>query len=154
VSTLYRRTKYSFELKMGCDIHPYICRWTEEKGFNHFSYEQLDFGRNYVIFGLMAGVRGDKQLFEPRGLPDDLPSAVQFASEYYGDDWHTPSWLNVDELREVRNAYVRHMESSGKRRGCPGQHLAGIIGMMEGAEQWWKKHFGGGDAILVFWFDN
>ncbi|NBB79925.1 MAG: hypothetical protein GVY36_10840 [Verrucomicrobia bacterium] len=139
---------------MGCDIHPYICRWTEDEGFENFSYEQLDFARNYVIFGLMAGIRGNEQLFEPRGLPDDLPSAVQFAFEYNRDDWHTPSWLKIDELREVRDVYVRHMEKSGKRRGYPGQHLAGIIGMMDSAEQWWNQHFGGGDAILVFWFDN
>lgn len=59
---------------------------------------------NYTLFGLLAGVRGlEEPVYDPRGLPY-CPSDV-LLDEYKKDDYHTPSWLTPDELKEVLRAY-------------------------------------------------
>ena len=65
---------------MGCDIHAYIdyddFTTKEEKTWISCWARDIDLGRSYVIFALMAGVRYDSRthnfspLFEPRGITD------------------------------------------------------------------------------------
>ena len=60
---------------MGCDIHAYVdyevekdhdCRWVKNLG--SFRVE-----RDYLLFGIMAGVRHEQaKLFDPKGLPDRM----------------------------------------------------------------------------------
>ena len=71
---------------MGCDIHAHIdyddFMTTEGKMWVSCFCQSLDFGRNYTLFTLMAGVRHDPRtdrygpLFEARGLPDRASFAV------------------------------------------------------------------------------
>lgn len=70
---------------MGCDIHAYI----EYSTFDSHStgkpywkcFIQNAGTRDYDMFEIMAGVRGnDNQLFEQRGLPDDLGHELTDAS--------------------------------------------------------------------------
>lgn len=59
---------------MGCDIHCYIEYQSKETGrWNDFG-GKINPGRNYYMFSLLAGVRGEESsaLFPPRGLPDNL----------------------------------------------------------------------------------
>lgn len=62
---------------MGCDIHCYLEYYSEESKPNvpyvhSFSYDQIAFGRDYLLFGCLAGVRhAIKPIVEPRGLADD-----------------------------------------------------------------------------------
>jgi hypothetical protein len=71
---------------MGCDIHAYI-EYEEEsddkqKGKNHVSnFAQVKVNRNYWLFTLMAGVRGNeiqghKPVSEPKGLPKEVSYTV------------------------------------------------------------------------------
>lgn len=58
---------------MGCDIHGYIeyKRWpTLDTPYCLFSGRLGD--RDYSMFGLLAGVRQDGCMFEPRGIPKDI----------------------------------------------------------------------------------
>lgn len=67
--------------------------------------------RNYPLFGILAGVRGDgPPIAEPRGLPIDLglegrewadPNNLHSQDISYGD--HSASWLTLQELQENRD---------------------------------------------------
>ena len=85
-------------------------------------------GRDYELFGLLAGVRGDFSglfsidggagyLHHPRGLPDDLSPEVK---EEYGDGeyWHTPTWYDYSELRAYEYMMVdscKELEKKNKK---------------------------------------
>lgn len=62
---------------MGCDIHCYIeyrerdMSDREDKSWSSFG-GRINPGRNYLMFSLMAGVRGGDGIFEVRGLPEGL----------------------------------------------------------------------------------
>lgn len=75
---------------MGCDIHAYIDYDDFEtsdgdKRISCFASD-VEIGRNYTLFTLMAGVRYDPRtekdygpMFEPRGIPDDISWRVRSA---------------------------------------------------------------------------
>lgn len=58
---------------MGCDIHgPYLEQIDQNGNWNLVA--KLDWWRDYSLFGLMAGVRGDGEgqpCFDPKGFPND-----------------------------------------------------------------------------------
>lgn len=66
---------------MGCDIHCYI--EYKEPDREHWSGfgNRINPGRNYGLFGAMAGVRCDLPHIEPRGVPEEI------AYECSGDYW-------------------------------------------------------------------
>lgn len=57
---------------MGCDIHCYVEH--RDKGSEHWYGfgGRINPGRNYQMFGLLAGVRGGTALVEPRGVPENM----------------------------------------------------------------------------------
>jgi hypothetical protein len=59
-----------------------------------------------------------------------------------GPDWHTPSWLTLDELKLVLKRYIEENPYDIKRPY--GKELNAIIAAMEKLP----------DSRLVFWFDN
>lgn len=106
---------------MGADIHCYIEHGRRRKDhdgegekvhWSSFNYSGLNPGRHYEIFGALAGVRcSENQMFELRGLPDDVsygaasdnqlyvvadddPSAEheKFASRSNAESWVNSSW--------------------------------------------------------------
>lgn len=123
---------------MGCDIHPYL-EYTDYPGSRWFWH--VDLPRNYLMFGLMAGVRWHEvsPRVEPRGIPENLSAPVLREYTEEGLDAHTPSWLSADELEQVCLDYV---EASGGQ-GPPVELTATIAAMRVLPE-----------ARLVFWFDN
>lgn len=78
---------------MGCDIHCYI-EYRHPPGPNHedggrwFGFGgRINPGRNYRMFGYLAGVRSDgPPVVEPRGLPEDAAWDAQ---------WDT--WLHISD---------------------------------------------------------
>lgn len=70
---------------MGCDIHCYIeyssDNGTQKERYWHFFGGRINPGRNYHLFGRIAGVRGGKAMIPPRGLPKDIGIVAQFASQ-------------------------------------------------------------------------
>jgi hypothetical protein len=102
---------------MGCDIHIVAERKNPTTGLyepwgtfteRHGSFVQdgpkefmneIYEGRNYTLFGVLAGVRGgdDHMIAPPRGLPTDMSPEV---AKYHEDVDHTPSYLTLRELLE------------------------------------------------------
>lgn len=58
---------------MGCDIHAYVeyADWDSDTGPYWKNFTSNGGSRNYVMFGVLAGVRcPDAKLFEPKGMPE------------------------------------------------------------------------------------
>lgn len=115
---------------MGCDIHFYVesrnwddTRWVSRDKWQADTYTDGDDcdglwadgfynGRNYNLFAILANVRngrgfagcytgsGFRPMCEPRGLPEDVTLLVRHASDRYGVDGHSHSWLLLSELLE------------------------------------------------------
>mgnify|MGYP003329779786 CR=1 FL=1 len=212
---------------MGCDIHAYIEYFDASvlvKAKNstvqaHSFSSEINLGRNYTLFSIMAGVRGTSMpVVNPRGIPDYPTLGFDARSAYYAEvidgesskysfsrncysresanilvqenrtsyvdennsmiiepSWHTPSWLNTNELIKVRKEYLieaieYNYEMKGKRRRDAlnilnssseielMQHVFGdvecatlnaCIGSMIALER-----SGDYKARLVFWFDS
>ena len=108
---------------MGCDIHVFCEHYNKEsKRWENLSLYKKDTdgtfksvdvydGRDYELFGILAGVRSCSNPFVyPRGLPDDLSCEVL---NKYGDReyFHTPTWYDYCELY----AYENMMKDSYKK---------------------------------------
>jgi hypothetical protein len=94
---------------MGCDIHCYIeYRHAKDGGSWRPFGGRINPGRNYAVFELLAGVRGDetRAISAPRGLPDDVSYMakddnwlwIAYGGER-GDDYVSP---------ETAERYVSH----------------------------------------------
>lgn len=58
-------------------------------------------GRNYVLFGVLAGVRNEEvtPIAEPKGLPEDMSYVVREAADQWHGDGHSRSYLTLQELK-------------------------------------------------------
>lgn len=106
---------------MGCDIHCYLEKKTdnkneiEESSYSYseweiVSYDKIYNHRNSNLFAILANVRNNRELsglpteatFEPiskpRGLPKDVSFIVGNLSEAYGVDGHSHSYLTLKEI--------------------------------------------------------
>lgn len=162
---------------MGCDIHGYIEyeKFTKQDGTPYMDCFGKNLGdRDYLMFGLLAGVRRDGCIYEPRGIPQNIGFTVKSAyhlfvidgetdsegmtsrenadrwvnsgiSEYIEEnwitnpDWHTPSWLTVEEYENVLKAREQDVDY-----GTPDQEWYAILAAMKTLK----------NARFVFWFDN
>ncbi len=127
---------------MGCDIHAFVEYQPYEESWMLMA--TLHLPRNYTLFTAMAGVR-DKgtgiEQYPPKGLPTDIGIMTNSHYQEGREDWHTPSWLDLDELAI---AYDRYTLFDLHR--IP--EMDGIIASMRTLEGFGKK------TRLVFWFDN
>lgn len=111
---------------MGCDIHLYVERklgsgnwacvrdmscgvnvksfarrqtikdpFALEEGFGYYRSWLLR-QRNYHMFALLAGVRGEGP--EPRGLPEDVSELVEEQAQRWGNDGYSHSWATAQEF--------------------------------------------------------
>lgn len=109
---------------MGCDIHFFVEK-KNEKGqwesvdvwekdeYVENSYEEkllsVPFGkgfyegRNYNLFGLLAGVRrwDIEPPIPPRGMPEDASPNVKAISDWFGRDGHSHSYMTLAELLDL-----------------------------------------------------
>lgn len=89
---------------MGCDIHAYV---EYSKNGKHWRNLTDNAGsRNYVMFGVLAGVRvADAKLFDPKGMPE---GELSFTTA--GDYWlnvapeSNPDWADGDGWTSLENA--------------------------------------------------
>ncbi len=99
---------------MGCDIHAYIEYKFSDCGYTEvFSTGEIHFGRDYELFGLIAGVRSSSfPIFLTRGFPDStapMPSNWYVRQKYeeFGKDAHSATWLSLPELKTIRSHYLK-----------------------------------------------
>jgi len=104
---------------MGCDIHGFIEIMFEGK----WTYAgRLEGDRNYTWFAVVADVRragiaGDQD-WHDRGLPEDL---TPYVDRCYGNrehtDWHSATYLSLEELGECWKLYAEIREKESIEEG-------------------------------------
>ena len=63
-------------------------------------------GREYELFGILAGVRGNSTpISYPKGLPVDVSNEVMQDHDSWGWETHSASWLTFDEIYNSRLDY-------------------------------------------------
>lgn len=148
---------------MGCDIHLHIEIRVNGK-WEHYGAPQVQ--RDYDLFALMAGVRNYSNsvpVAKPKGLPEDVSLLTEMHWKSSVDDWHTPSWLDEEEIRELRKRYqqlyVEPVSGSGHyldydlEFGVLGTYIFGS--RLTDFKDFPDEHDMNYDAVrLVFWFDN
>jgi hypothetical protein len=163
---------------MGYDIHVYVerritrsdgsqvwisaDRWKENEFFYEypdseirFTREPVYFGRNYLLFALLAGVRnygGIEPFSRPKGLPEDLSTMIRERYERCRNDFHSATWYTLDELESLNwdrpiptegytiKEYAKRYEETGELPGawCEGttnQSMVKIV-MTKPAREW------------------
>lgn len=167
---------------MGCDIHCYIeysNKSYEDKIFWSGFGGRINPGRNYALFGILAGVRGSIEPRVPlRGRPDDM------GYDASGDAWvyvvtdeeiSDEYWMGRSKAeRYVENGYCEWRDESHKFVSNPDWHSYGWLTTAEWRDcvqddrlQWpaQVEYFAmcgamdelerrGYPARVVFWFDN
>lgn len=69
--------------------------WNGYKQFHQVSAVS----RNYQLFGLLAGVRTPGP--DPLGIPSDISQEVLEALEWYGSDFHSHSYISLEDFKDV-----------------------------------------------------
>lgn len=140
---------------MGCDIHIVLeqksgCKWI---GIDTFAGHESCYGkgwtspavtsRNYELFAVLAGVRGEGPT--PRGLPDFPSDTSALLLSEWGQDAHSVSWLPLDEAAQAWLA-SDHAKPEDFALKFPESHYFGvdISDDRKDAENY----------RIVFWFDN
>lgn len=142
---------------MGCDIHAYAevylnGQWQptgrliegdaiENEKDNEsicLAIGNIYRGRNYELFGELAGVRSDTTPISwPKGLPDDVSDQIASCSDEWGCDGHSHSYYCLEELLDNKH------------------RLSGIKKVIKILERMSKIYNLMPDEIrIVFWFDN
>ena len=153
--------------QIGADIHIYSeslinnkwkCNETfveeVEEDYIHFEvpYQEAFFtGRNYLLFGIIAGVRArEYQMLEPKGMPDNVSEDIKRCYKAWETDAHTPSYLDLKELEQLDDDMDLPVFLSSMDDEEYVIHTAKII------KNWILelKKFEGEDHRVVFWFDN
>jgi hypothetical protein len=163
---------------MGCDIHlhaevkidydkiipgrtsgegkPTPLRWEH--------YAHISISRNYDLFARIAGVRNyhDIEVMnEPRGLPEDISGVTLFDWMRGRVDWHTPSWLNAEEIAQLEDWCQANLKAPAtqqfpvywdleydSRSYLFGNSYGGFVKYPD------ERRPGLVDVRFVFWFDN
>jgi len=134
---------------MATDIWIHIEYKSRKKSRWAYAYE-ADGERNYSMFGILAGTRGDGDaLYDPRGLPKDVSPETLKAYKDFEEDAHTPSWLTTQELKECMDQVLKKTK------------LMYVQQVKKSLQPYYKiyetmKYFEdqGEPCRMVFWFDN
>lgn len=140
---------------MGCDIHFHV-EIKVDGEWQHYGH--INVGRNYRLFGIMAGVRSHDvdPIVDPKGLPDDMNVVTKMDAEQWGRDGHTHSWLSSEEVFLLTEAIKEDGGITGRSdfECCDiwgylfGNSYSGFIRYPE------DRMPGVEDFRFVFWFDN
>lgn len=134
---------------MGCDIH--LHQEVKINGTWHHLRHVDHVDRCYWLFEQMAGVRGDdaNAIVMPKGMPEDVTFLTAHDYHWWDTDAHTPSWFNIEEIRELRG---RCLDLG--RTGPRSFDFYKAFGFCLGSEWEPEPEHGVEDVRWVFWFDN
>jgi hypothetical protein len=136
---------------MGCDIHlalerNYKGQWVGVPIPNVTAARS----RNYELFALLAGVRGDGP--EPKGIPDDTSGLSQIEIDRWDGDGHSHSWCSLQEYVEACMACMDNpatlLKDDDPIGSDPYGHYFGLGDKDDDPD------FDKADYRVVFWFDN
>lgn len=79
--------------------NPYIT-YKDEDGKEFHPFVSLYDGRDYELFGILAGVRDDtyNQIDDTRGLPKDVSPETKAKHDKYADCYTAETWYSYNEL--------------------------------------------------------
>ena len=165
---------------MGCDIHCYI-EYKDGDSFNDFG-GRINPGRNYEMFELMAGVRGEvaNALIEPRGMPQDAGSSARYdnthfiykgatddhsiepekaekwvkdgIAEYIYDNQGKPTWVTNPDWHS--HSWLTTAEFAKVLRSYKAKAPYSVVEYEAILAAMQSFEDAGFSARLVFWFDN
>lgn len=111
---------------MGCDIHQRTWVWsTVEKKYvspdeigncykdSDSTFEELFPGRNYDVFGVLAGVRGDRfklSCYLPYNRPECLKLSKTFKKYIGENNFHTFTWYYAKDLYKGLDELITKLE--------------------------------------------
>ena len=161
---------------MGCDIHPYL--EVKFKGQRWAEIGSIDPGRDYSLFGYMAGVRTSSPLgYEPKGFPTDASWEILSAYTLVVTEVNTDLGYRVEKSTAEKwvasgssvfiskesyggtadrvsgpdwhsASWLDAGELSKIQEGYPNITTKAIIAILKAYES------EGYEARIVFWFDN
>ena len=134
---------------MATDIWIHVEYKSRKTGKWTYAYE-VDGDRNYNLFSILAGTRGEcLPLYDPRGLPSDISDKAKKEYEDWGADAHTPSWLTTQEFKECISTTIKRSEDS--YRDEMKKWLEPYYGIYE---KMYTIESQGEPCRMIFWFDN
>jgi len=111
---------------MGCDIHMFLEKklrdsdpWVADEGHGlhsgnrEYVREISPVNRDYELFGLIAGVRSfKKSIYSVKGVPKDCDPRLMAHIAYYGNDYHSATFLSLDQFSKVlkKAGYIKKPE--------------------------------------------
>ena len=140
----YIMNKY---LKNSISDDPNFPYWKDESKFPYPYTDQPYNGRNYSLFGALAGVRdGSMELIADmdRGLPDDVSDELCDMFDEWGMDSHSANYLYLDEILE--SSYYKMLDSDLDELGVTYFFRDVVDALLDLGDS--------KDVRLVFWFDN
>jgi hypothetical protein len=69
-----------------------------------FIVDKVYDGRDYALFGKLAGVRGGTAIIKPRGFPDDASEKIRSHYDVWKGNAHTPTYWYLTELIKHKRA--------------------------------------------------
>lgn len=149
---------------MGCDIHAYYERKINDKwesmhpndwqsvtdsedGMKDLPWELTLLNRDYWLFSMLARVQGEFEYsFFPKGMPDDVCTAIKTVYDSWAEDGHSHSFLTIKELKHkatelLLEPLTPHIENN-------------INGLQKLIKQFPDVSLGDENYRIVFWFDN
>lgn len=118
---------------MGCDIHVYIECYSKQSSLSGGSsyvdtiFDKVSFGRNYTLFGLLAGVRSmDRPVVPPRGVPTQPELSWAASRDYYIKvvpddeftrrmDYSSQQIIKQSELEELKSDPYRKLNITSEK---------------------------------------
>lgn len=136
---------------MGCDAHvaiEYRPTYAAEREHWECWGTNLPTSRDYVLFGLLAGVRTrPKDGYDKRGMPKDASPEVR---KWLDDSFHSHSWLTPIEFYNTCVGYEQALKTDGYDEytlSPEWQSLAEVLVVL-------TRHYGPRNIRIVFAFDS
>lgn len=138
---------------MSCDLTMHVEIKVKGK-WEHYN-SKICF-RDYDFFGIIGGVRvSGLQIFENKGLPNDLSVVTEIDKNNFEGDYHNASWLTPDELKTIIEAFQKHEQNNKQVEA-----VEKSFGYLFGSSIWefntyredYPKEIE--DVRVVIWFDN
>ena len=163
---------------MGCDIHGYIeSRPNLEHNQNYWHKDaDLHLGRNYAMFGFLAGVRGlNEPIVEPRGFDDNSSLKWEYCLRVNDEQYSQDAEGYTSKERADKYVAGGYSRMIGEMVTHPDWHTASwltademkkvLLAYKETYTDLRMKYDAMWDAVLamlkcipnsrfVFWFDN
>jgi hypothetical protein len=162
-----RKRKVLNSLPFRCEIKPYV---EKHEAFGEYFYGEIDVGRRYSLFGILADVRNFDNLpviDADVGLPDDVSFAVNELNEMYLT--YFSFHFDLIDLRWDADAHSHHWMLAStflqwdrwgevvKRRHVGDATLGDIASeMLKKVKELVDKYAQGNpeNLRLIYWFDN